>query len=107
MKQTFIALSIFSMFVFIFSCSKKEETFPAPVSDFTYTLSDSVAPVTVTFTNTSTNATGYVWSFGHNDAQSTQANPQYTYPAAGSYTVSLLASGKGGSVTRNKVIVIP
>ena len=44
----------------------------------------------VSFTNTSTNATNYIWDFGDGNA-SLQASPTYTYDAPGNYTVKLIA----------------
>lgn len=43
---------------------------------------------TVEFTNTSTNAFGYVWYFG-DGTTSTEVNPTHAYTAAGDYTVLL------------------
>lgn len=43
---------------------------------------------TVVFTNTSTNAFGYVWYFG-DGTSSTEENPTHTYSDAGDYTVLL------------------
>ena len=45
-------------------------------------------PLTVTFTNSSTNSLHYLWTFGNGDS-STLANPIYTYTTSGSYTVKL------------------
>lgn len=56
------------------------------------------APFTVNFNNSSVNATQYRWDFGHNGATSTQANPSYTYPTAGTYTVRLIAHNPGACV---------
>ncbi|MFH2142570.1 MAG: C25 family cysteine peptidase [Bacteroidota bacterium] len=47
-------------------------------------------PVTVTFTNTSTNATSYLWDFG-DGTTSTDENPVHTYTVLGNYTVTLTA----------------
>ena len=44
------------------------------------------------FTNNSQQATSYLWNFG-DGATSTQANPSHVYTTAGSYTVTLIASG--------------
>lgn len=44
---------------------------------------------TVTFTNTSTNAFGYVWDFGDGSAPNFEENPVYTYAAPGTYQVTL------------------
>ncbi len=64
---------------------------PLPQLSFeTYINCDAV---TVDFTNTSQNASAYVWDFGDssnpNDT-STDPNPSYTYPAIGTYTVTLM-----------------
>ncbi len=48
----------------------------------------------VTFNNTSTNATGFSWTFsGGTPNSSTVQNPVINYPAAGTYDVSLTAFG--------------
>jgi len=62
------------------------------VAGFTYSVSGVNAPVTVYFSNTSTNATGWVWDFG-DGATSTVQNPEHSYSTAGDYTVKLIVSG--------------
>ncbi len=59
----------------------------------TIPLSASV-PLTVSFTNLSTNADSYLWDFG-DGSTSTQTNPQHTYTTKGSFTVKLTATNKG------------
>ncbi len=49
-------------------------------------------PVTVKFTNTSSNATTYKWDFG-DGTTSTDKDPSHEYTKAGSYTVKLTVSG--------------
>lgn len=58
-------------------------------------VSGCIAPFTVNFTNTSTNAANYVWTFG-DGGTSTALNPSYTYNALGTYTVKLVISGACG-----------
>ena len=61
----------------------------------------------VQFTNTSKGAATYEWSFGDAaDTKSTDANPVFTYGTGGTYTVSLKATGAGGSVTVSKDITV-
>ncbi|MFH2096358.1 MAG: C25 family cysteine peptidase [Bacteroidota bacterium] len=60
------------------------------------------APVTVTFTNNSTNATSYLWDFGDGNT-STDENPVHTYTANGTYTVTLTADN---GVCGNDVLVM-
>ena len=58
--------------------------------------------LTVTMTNTSVLADTFSWDFG-NGQTSTLKNPTVTYASAGTYTVSLTATGVGGTntITRN------
>ncbi len=58
-----------------------------PVAGFSYSADN----LTVTFTNSSTDAVSYSWDFGDQSAASTDENPVYTYAEAGSYTVILTA----------------
>lgn len=60
---------------------------PLPVASFTQTVSY----LTVTFTNTSTNADSYFWTFG-DGTSSTQTNPQHLYTTSGPKTVRLFAT---------------
>lgn len=65
-----------------------------PKANFNYTIQP---PFTIQFTNTSTNATNYTWSFG-----STNANPSYTFPGPGTYTIHLKSNNdcKSDSITK-------
>jgi len=53
------------------------------------------APYSVTFTNTSVNAAGYLWDFG-DGTSSTQTAPSHIYTAAGDYTITLIATSASG-----------
>lgn len=74
-----------------------------------FSMSDSIAncpPLAVVFTNTSTGATNYLWSFG-NGSFSTQTNPTSIYNAPGIYTAKLIAtSGSGCKDSTTKTITI-
>jgi len=59
---------------------------PLPDAQFTY----SASGLTVSFTNTSTDATSYFWEFGN--GTSTEKSPIYTFPLSGQYTIKLTAS---------------
>ncbi len=63
----------------------------------------SVNGLTVNFTNTSTNATTYLWDFGDGNT-STLSNPTHTYSVGGSYSVSLTATNVCGDVTLIKTV---
>jgi len=61
------------------------------------------APLTVQFTNNSTNAISYVWNYGNGSNQTTisvtDSTTHTTYTAAGTYTVVLTASNTTGGTT--------
>lgn len=63
-----------------------------------------------TFSNTSVNATSYLWNFGDPNSgmanTSTDANPTHTYTANGPYTVTLIATNDCGSDTVTATINI-
>ncbi|MGZ3904441.1 MAG: PKD domain-containing protein, partial [Bacteroidia bacterium] len=67
----------------------------ASVSFNTTALNQGV-PQTIAFTNTSTNAIGYYWTFGEDPVSVMQTPPNHTYNAAGAYTVTLIAYGNNG-----------
>jgi PKD repeat protein len=63
------------------------------LSDFTFQVQDPNcnANCSVSFTNTSQNATTYEWDFGDASAVSTLANPVHVYATPGAYPVTLRA----------------
>lgn len=68
---------------------------PPPVADFTGSPTNGFYPLTVNFTNLSSNAASYSWNFG--DGQnSTSTNPSHVYTNAGNFSVTLTATGAGG-----------
>jgi len=71
-----------------------------PTASFTASSTTLCAGNTVTFTNTSTDAATYSWSFpGGTPATSTDVNPVVTYTTPGVYDVSLVATNTSGSDT--------
>ncbi|MEM1328618.1 MAG: DUF4374 domain-containing protein [Bacteroidota bacterium] len=99
----FAVLALFGLLTFV-ACNEDEmPELKAPVAAFTFEVNE----LTVSFTNTSTDATTYVWEFGDGNA-STDANPSYTYDAEGNYTVELTAiSENGTNTTTQSVSVTP
>ena len=69
-----------------------------PVADFQSNITTLCANDCINFTNLSTNATSWQWSFaGALDSTSTAQNPQSVcYAAAGIYSVALIATNAGG-----------
>jgi gliding motility-associated-like protein len=70
--------------------------------DFNFSPNGGIAPVNITFNNTSLNNLTNQWNFG-NGAMSTAISPIYNYTASGTYSVILLISNSDGctaSVTK-------
>jgi len=73
-----------------------------PAADFSGSPTSGTAPLTVNFTDQSTNSpTSWSWDFG-DSGTSTAQNPSHEYTSAGDYTVSLTASNAVGSDTATK-----
>ncbi|MBK8554891.1 MAG: PKD domain-containing protein [Lewinellaceae bacterium] len=70
-----------------------------PSSTFTWTING----LTVTFNNTSTGATSYLWDFGDGNT-STATNPVHTYAVGGTYDVTLTSTNICGNTVTTKII---
>jgi len=69
----------------------------SPVASFSATPLSGGAPLSVNFTSTSTNTTTHDWDFnGDGVLDASGQLVQYTYTEAGTYTVSLTATGPAG-----------
>jgi PKD repeat protein len=65
------------------------------------------SPLVVSFTNNSTGAVSYNWSFpGGTPATSTAANPTVSYANTGVYTVTLTATNGSGSSTTTSTVTV-
>ena len=79
-----------------------------PVAAFSASPTSGKAPLTVTFTDKSTNSpTSWAWKFG-DGSTSTVHKPVHKYSKKGTYTVSLTVKNAGGSssVTKSKYITV-
>jgi PKD repeat protein len=94
---------IASLTIIVSSCKKD----PVPVAVFTFTGDNKPSPCIVSFSNTSTDASTYLWNFG-DGTTSTDQNPTHTYTISqgGSFTVVLTSTGKGGSNLATKSLTI-
>jgi PKD repeat protein len=83
---------------------------PVPIIKFTTNVSTGYAPLGVRFTDTSTNATTWNWSFGDgtwfNTSAAAQKSPAYRYTAAGTYAAQLIACNAAGCNTTAPVKTI-
>ena len=83
---------------------------PVALADFTASPVIGIAPLTVTFTNTSqptATLTAYRWNFG-DGYTSTITNPVHSYAANGFYTVTLTAwnGGYSDTITKTNTITV-
>lgn len=73
---------------------------------FSATPVDGLAPLEVQFTDQSTgDISSYAWDFGDGGASALQ-NPTHVYSTAGTYDVSLVVSGNGGTSTETKTALV-
>jgi PKD repeat protein len=80
----------------------------APVANFSASVTSGVAPLTVSFTDTSTNSpTSWAWDIDNSGSTDyTTQNPSHTFSSAGTYSVKLTASNSGGSDEEIKISYI-
>jgi PKD repeat protein len=78
-------------------------------ASFSSSATTGCSPLSVDFTNSSSNAITYLWEFG--DGNTTiDVNPSYTYVSPGSYDVTLHAYGSAANSSEtitNQVMVLP
>lgn len=105
MKQ----LHYFPLLILLFLTSCGEDTpeteVTKPKANFSFEV-DTDSPLTIHFTNSSTDADEYLWDFGDEEGTSAAENPSHTYAEAGEYTVSLTATGEGGAVETFKSVTV-
>ncbi len=74
-----------------------------PVANFTATPQSGCAPLQVSFTNQSSGASSWLWSFpGGSPSSSTDQHPSVQYSSPGNYSVTLTATNSAGSATITK-----
>lgn len=96
-RISFFSLLAIGVLVLLSGCTEDK-----PQALFSY----SNDGLRVEFTNYSSNATSYSWSFG-DGYSSSETNPVHTYASSGSYTVTLTASDYDGhSDTYSKTIYV-
>lgn len=76
-----------------------------PIANFSGTPTSGTVPLTVQFTDSSTNGpTSWSWDFGDGNT-STAQNPSHTYNQEGTYTVSLTVDGSNTNTKTNYITV--
>jgi PKD repeat protein len=92
-----LVLLISGAVVLFLSCKKgSSNASDKPSAKFSISGYEVPTPCTITFINTSSNATGYVWDFG-DGTTSTQVNPTHLYAFNGSFLLRLKATGPNGA----------
>lgn len=95
-------IKIFSLLLLsliMFNCDEDEN--PTPLADFQFLVEGAL----VTFNGTVENTTSITWDFG-DGGTSNEEDPVYAYAAAGTYSVSMIATSSTGSFTELKEVTI-
>src|ERR1700752_1694734 len=92
--KTFL-LVFFGALALSSSCNKGDNTSNKPAAKFSISGYELPTPCTISFINTSANATSYLWDFGDGNT-STQFNPAHVYNFNGSFLMKLKVTGPGG-----------
>lgn len=107
--EKFIGLvCMLAVLSFLDGCQVNDDStiVPPPIADFTYTATnDQNAPSTVSFSNKVEVDVNYSWDLG-NGQTFTGRDPIVTYSEEGTYTVTLTATGAGGTSQKTEDIVI-
>jgi len=92
---------------FVTSCSDDHDAPPQAAATFAASKTTVEVGEEVQFTNSSQNATAFKWSFG-DGTTSKEVSPKKVYTQGGSYVVSLVSTGAGGtSISNVTIIVVP
>lgn len=90
---------------FVTACSDDDATPPQAAATFTASKTTVGVGEEVQFTNSSENATAFKWSFG-DGTTSKEVSPKKAYTEGGSYVVTLVSTGAGGSSISNVTITV-
>ena len=77
----------------------------APVAAFSASPTSGKAPLTISLTDKSTDATSWSWNFG-DGSTSAEKNPKHTYSAAGNYNIVLTVNNEKGSSSKTQNIIV-
>lgn len=97
-------MMVVALAMYFTACNLEKVDPLAPQAAFSVTNDGCKSPCTVSFTNTSQNAASYFWDFG-DGTTATSDNPTHQYTSAGTFTVTLTATGAGGDMDEAEEIV--
>ncbi|MDD2614489.1 MAG: PGF-pre-PGF domain-containing protein [Methanosarcina sp.] len=89
--------------VIVLEAQKEEKVYP--VADFSISVTNGYAPLSVQFTDLSKNTTSKNWDFG-DGTTSTDQNPMHIYSTVGIYTVSLTATNENGTASKTATVTV-
>jgi len=104
MRSVFLFLCIV-VTAFFPGCDRKDTSSTATDANFSISGYQVTTPCTISFINTSANATAYLWNFG-DGTSSTLSNPVHTYTVNGTYLLNLRATGPNGVDSICKLVSI-
>jgi hypothetical protein len=104
-SRIYLYLVLFLSLALVNSCSDDEAKPDAAEATFTASKTTVDLGEEILFTNNSENATAFKWSFG-DGTTSTLISPKKTYTSPGTFTVSLLSTGAGGSTISSANITV-
>lgn len=109
-SRHFLCLYILLLVVSGSGCSRESdslvESTTLATAIFELPNNTCVAPCTVQFDNQSLGSSNsYAWNFG-DGASSSDYEPTHTYPTAGSYTITLVATNSLNSSTTTRVLTV-
>jgi PKD repeat protein len=103
MKMLKLATNLLAILIILeFTACKKDKH---PKAQFTASATSIGMGSAITFTNTSTDASDYLWKFGDGNG-SVEKNPTYNYDSIGRFKVTLTALGTGGEDTVSTMITV-
>lgn len=79
---------------------------PRPTVDFTFSIASPITRQPVNITTTVQNGSSFAWSSSPAGFTSTQQNPTFSFATTGTYTITLLVTGNGGTTSVNKTITV-
>ncbi len=80
--------------------------YPKPIVDFTPDTSEGCVPLSVKFKNKTQNVMSYRWVFSDGSPDATDAEPIHIFERAGTWDVTLIATGSGGTVSKTMKYLI-
>ena len=85
----------------VYSVSKNVNIVSPPIADFVPSIEAGAAPLPVSFANTSSGASSYLWKFGdQGNSTSVLVSPTFVFSELGSYNVELSAFNSVGCTNR-------